>query len=185
MNKERAATYLGNGVKPGEVARIMGCSPGYLSQLINGDEEFQLLVKKHQTALDGDEAAEEKSIHLKYVGLEHRLIDAIGDSIANAELRDQIVALKVVADRQDKVATRKMPRTEPGGGNGMSVTVQLMLPQHAIPQQPVVVLNSKSEVVSIDDKPMAPMSSDGVAKMFKANKAAVEVAKIKSLEQEI
>jgi len=177
MNKERAASYLGAGMPPGQVANIMGCTPAYISQLLK-EESFVELVEKHRAAVDGSEAAEEVSIQKKYLGMEHTLLKAMAEALPNAELPAITRALEVVANRQEKAAVRKMPQ-QIGGGNGgqnVAVHVSLTLPTHAIESRPVIELNAKSEVVSIDSKPMAPMSSVGVEKLFREKKAEREAA---------
>lgn len=169
MNKERAAAYIGRGVPAADTARIMGCSPGYISQLLKEDD-FKLMVSKYMNEMDGSEKAEEESIHAKYVAAEHKILGSILSNVENAEFRDQVKALQVIADRQEKVLTRKNPHAAVQPGQNLSVTVSLTLPQHAIPMKPVIELNERSEVVAIDNKPMAPMSSTAVASLFKRKK---------------
>lgn len=178
MNKERAAAYLASGCSQGQVASIMGCSPGYIAQLMK-DEEFQKLIISKRDMNDGSEEKEVESIQQKYTGLEHQLIKAMGDALGNAELPAITRALEVVATRQEKAAVRRLPAGHPANGQrgiGNTVVVQLMLPGHAIPQQPIVEYNQKNEVVAIDGKSMSPMSSGAVEKMFKERKAEVLVA---------
>ena len=177
MNKERAAGYLAQGVGAGQVAKIMGVTPGYISQLLK-EEDFKLLVEKSKSLNDGSEEAEQQSIQKKYTGLEHQILTAIAESLPNAELPALTRALEVVANRQDKVMARKMPAAiNGGGGNGVNVHVTLTLPAHAIPSAPVIQLNEKSEVVAIDSKPMSPMSSVGVERLFKQKKAVEALIK--------
>lgn len=180
MNKERAASYIASGCSVGQVASIMGCSPAYIVQL-GQQEDFKLLVERAKAQNDGSPEKEQESIQAKYTGLEHVLIKAMADALPNAELPAITRALEVVATRQEKAAVRRLPAGHPANGrigNGVQVTVQLMLPGHAIPQQPVVEYNQKNEVVAIDGKSMAPMSSSGVEKMFKARKQEVLQEKI-------
>lgn len=175
MNLERAASYLAAGCTGAQVANIMGCSPGYIVQLM-GKEEFKVLVERKKAENGGEVEKEEQDIQRKYLGLEHQLIKAMGDALPNAELPAITRALEVVATRQEKAAVRKLPAGHPAhGGNrvGNMVVVQLSIPGHAIPEmKPVIQVNEKNEVVAIDSKPMAPMSSSAVEKMFKSKKAA-------------
>lgn len=187
MNKERAASYLASGCSQGQVASIMGCSPGYIVSLLK-EEGFQKLVEQKKGENDGSEEKEVESIQQKYTGLEHQLIKAMGDALANAELPAITRALEVVATRQEKAAIRRLPAGHPANGQrvGNTVVVQLMLPGHAIPQQPVVEYNNKNEVVAIDGKSMAPMGSNAVEKLFKSRRAEEAVVKLtekKSLEE--
>lgn len=180
MNKERAASYLGSGCTVSQVASIMGCSPAYIVQL-QRDEEFQKLVERAKGQNDGSLEKEQESIQAKYTGLEHMLIKAMGDALPNAELPAITRALEVVATRQEKAAIRRLPAGHPANGVrgvGNQVVVQLMLPGHAIPTQPVVEYNAKNEVVAIDGQSMAPMSSNAVEKMFKARKEELVQVKV-------
>lgn len=186
MNKERAASYLASGCSVGQVASIMGCSPGYIVQL-QREDDFKLLVEKARAQNDGSLEAEQESIQSKYTGLEHQLIKAMADALPNAELPAITRALEVVATRQEKAAVRRLPAGHPANGrtgNGVQVTVQLMLPGHAIPAQPVIEYNAKNEVVAIDNKPMAPMSSSGVERMFKERKLAIVQEKVDAFLQQ-
>lgn len=182
MNKDRAATYLAQGLPHGQVASIMGCSPGYISQLMR-DEGFKKKVEDLQASMQSSPEAEEGNIVAKYNGLEHHLLKAIHDSMANAELPQLVKALEVVGNRQDKIAQRKFVQQNPGAGaGGTQVYVQLTLPTHAIPAKPVIEMNKNAEVVAIDGRPMAPMASSNVAKMFAARKAVEELV---STEKEL
>lgn len=185
MNKERAAAYLGQGVGQSQVAAIMGVSPGFLSQCMK-DENFLLLVEKHRLKVDGSPEAEEESLVAKAMGLQHQLMKSIGEALPNAELPALVNALDKISQVSDRIAQRKMPAGI-GTNKGVTniVTVQLTLPQHALQDtRPVIQLNERSEVVSIDSKPMSPMSSAGVEALFRAKKKTAEEVLIESSVKE-
>lgn len=173
MNKERAASYLASGVPMGQVASILGVSPGYISQLMK-EEDFKLMITAFQGDLGATAEVAEDTIAKKYEGLEHQLVKAMGDALPNAELPAITRALEVVAARQDRAKVRSMPANHPVHAQNIGVTVNLMLPGHAIPAAPVIEMNSKSEVMAINGKAMSPMSSNAVEKLFKEKKAQRE-----------
>lgn len=177
MNKERAAAYLGQGVPPSQVASIMGCTPAYISQLVK-DEDFMLLVEKHRSMVDGSAEAEETSLVAKATGLQHQIMKAIGESLTGAELPALTKALDTLSQVHDRIAQRKNPANRGTDSGRVAVHVSLTLPAHAIQNvAPVIELNEKNEVVSIDHKPMAPMASNGVEKMFREKKALASIVK--------
>lgn len=177
MNKERAAAYLGQGVPPGQVASIMGCTPAYISQLLK-EEDFKEMVLRNQNKVDGTPEAEETSLVAKATGLQHTLMKAIGDSLANAELPALTKALDTISQVADRIAQRKMPAgVGTNAGQNVNVHVSLTLPQHAIQSNPVIQVNEKNEVVAIDGKSMSPMSSTAVEKLFRQKKAVEAIVK--------
>ena len=84
MNIERITTLLASGLKPSNVASIVGCSPARISQL-SADPHFQnLLAAKVAEAEESD--VEEKTITAKYIAAEHILLNQIIDMAPVSEL---------------------------------------------------------------------------------------------------
>lgn len=161
--RNRILNYLASGIKPAQVATIVGVSPGYLSQLLKDDafkEELELLV------LQKPADAEETDLDNKYISLEHQILRGIEEAIPGSELPALARILDSVTKRQDMRFQRKHPVQNPFG-NGVNVqVVQISLPAHSIPHDPVVELNSQGEILAINNKPLAPMSSDSVKNLF-------------------
>ena len=173
MNIERITTLLASGLKPSNVASIVGCSPARISQL-SADPHFQdLLSAKVAEAEESD--VEEKTITAKYIAAEHILLNQIIDMAPVSELRDVTAALRVVAERQEKAKTRLNPVQ---GTTIINQTVQIAVPSHTLPE---ISLTKDLEVVSVNTLNLAPLTSEGVTNLFKnlkADKEAIEMQKI-------
>lgn len=177
MNKEKAAVLLGQGLTPSVVASVVGCSPAYISQLM-ATEDFKLLVLSHRT--ESAKLPDDELITTKYVGMEHKLLQAMEQALPSAELPAITAALKVVAERQEKRASRLAAPAIAEAGK-TQVVVQIAMPQTAMPH---ILLNERKEVIAIDNKPMAPMASSAVQGMFAAKRAEREQElQQKALEQ--
>ena len=173
MNIERITTLLASGLKPSNVASIVGCSPARISQL-SADPHFQdLLAAKVAEAEESD--VEEKTITAKYIAAEHILLNQIIDMAPVSELRDVTAALRVVAERQEKAKTRLNPVQ---GTTIINQTVQIAVPSHTLPE---ISLTKELEVISVNTLNLAPLTSEGVTNLFKnlkADKEAIEIQKI-------
>ena len=173
MNIERITTLLASGLKPSNVASIVGCSPARISQL-SADPHFQdLLAAKVAEAEESD--VEEKTITAKYIAAEHILLNQIIDMAPVSELRDVTAALRVVAERQEKAKTRLNPVQ---WTTSINQTVQIAVPSHTLPE---ISLTKELEVISVNTLNLAPLTSEGVTNLFKnlkADKEAIEAQRI-------
>jgi len=127
MNLARVASLLASGLKPSQVATIVGCSPARISQLLQ-DESFQLLLKERQVEFEKEDI-EEKSLSAKYTAAEHALITQVMEMAPASELRDVTAALRVVGERQEKMKARTQPVVSP---QAQQVFVSISLPSHAL-----------------------------------------------------
>lgn len=178
--RERILNYLSSGIKPAQVATIVGCSPAYISQLVK-DSGFQ----EELAALIADKPAlaEEIDLDNKYVSLEHQILRSIEEALPGAELPALGRILDAVTKRQDMRAGRKNPiiASTQYGPIGVQI-VQLQLPEHVL-RQPVIELSSNKEIISIDSRNLAPMASDAVKNLFSGIKAtALAYDNITSME---
>lgn len=177
MNIERITTLLASGLKPSNVASIVGCSPARISQL-SADPHFQdLLSAKVAEAEESD--VEEKTITAKYIAAEHILLNQIIDMAPVSELRDVTAALRVVAERQEKAKTRLNPVQ---GTTIINQTVQIAVPSHTLPE---ISLTKELEVISVNTLNLAPLTSEGVTNLFKNLKADKEAIEIQKIEENL
>ena len=173
MNIERITTLLASGLKPSNVASIVGCSPARISQLAQ-DQHFQDLLQAKIAELEADDV-EEKTLSSKYHATEHVLLNQIMEMAPISELRDVTAALRVVAERQEKAKTRLNPVQ---GTTIINQTVQIAVPSHTLPE---ISLTKELEVISVNTLNLAPLTSEGVTNLFKnlkADKEAIEMQKI-------
>lgn len=166
MNKERIATLLASGLKPSHVATIVGITPARISQLAKEDFEFQNLLAT-KTAEAEKEDVEEQALSAKYHAAEHQLLDQVLAMAPMAELRDVTNALKVVAERQEKVKVRQNPIQQQQAV--VNQVIQIALPNHAF-GVPHVTISKEKEITSVDGRNLAPLSSNAVTNLFNSLK---------------
>jgi len=166
--KNKILNYLANGLKGSQVATLVGCTPAYISQLLaTEDFKAELRARMLDNPNTPDEALEDK-----YTAVEHSLINAVQEAIPGAELPAIARALETVAKIRHDRYIRKNPVNAAPTVNMQFV--QLTMPAHVIRNNPVIELNDKSEIISIDAKSMAPLASDGVKNLFDAIKKKKE-----------
>lgn len=178
MNHDRIINLLATGLKPAQVATIVGISPARLSQLAQ-DESFKLaLASKTEELAKTD--IEEVSLNAKYHAAEVALVNQVLEMAPLAELRDVVGALKVVGERQDKrkLVTNPVPV---GDRVILNQVIQLNLPQHATPE---LSLSQNREVIALGDKQLTPMSSEGVTNLFKTLNKSKETHELTRIPQE-
>lgn len=167
MNIDRITTLLASGLKPSNVASIVGCSPARISQLAQ-DEKFQNLLQAKIAETEVDDV-EEKTITAKYIATEHVLLNQVMEMAPISELRDVTAALRVVAERQEKAKARLNPVQ---GTTIINQTVQIAVPSHTLPE---IALTKDMEVISVNTLNLAPLTSEGVTNLFKSMKQEKEI----------
>ncbi len=160
MNLDRVATLLASGLKPTHVASIIGCSPARISQLAKDSLEFQNLLAL-KTAEAEEKDIEDLALNAKYHAAEHQLLDQVLAMAPVSELRDVTNALKVVAERQEKMKIRQNPIQQQAAV--LNQIIQISIPVHALPE---VSLTKEREVISINNQSLAPLTSQGVTNLF-------------------
>lgn len=163
--KERIIDFLAQGMKPSQVASIVGCTAGYVTQ-VSKDPSNEEKIREKQVALLPT-LTEDKVLNNKYMAVEHTLLNQLESMAGMAEFRDVTRALEVVGNRQEKRLAR-LTAPAGGSGSGTNVLINLTLPAHATLNLPSYQLNEKNEVISIGERAMAPMSSDAVKNLFAA-----------------
>jgi len=159
--RERIATLLAADIPPSGVATIVGVSPGRISQIMK-EEGFELVVETKRIE-SKDKDVEEVSLSGKYLAAEHALLKQVIDMAPTAELRDATAALRVVAERQEKAKSRMNPIVQQAPV--YNTVVQLSLPAHAVPE---LSFSARKEVIAIENRNLAPLSSSGVLGLFKS-----------------
>lgn len=162
--QERIAIYIASGIKPAQIASIMGLSLGRIIQIMK-EESFKEILEVKQT----DAAAiskEEESLETKYRTTENLLLSAIIDNSGGATLTELSRALGVIIQR----GIQRQKSVLPGSGsninniNAQNITVVNMVPR-AI-QPPTITTNSKGDIIAIGDRTLAPMTAPGVVNLF-------------------
>lgn len=167
--KDRIKQLLIGGLRASEVASIVGCTPAYISQLM-ANNEFKKEVEAARI-LSNESKTEDQHIEQRYQNLEHQLITSIGEDLPNAEFGQKLRALDIVGRRYDERRKLRIPTPNPSSASGPHTNnytlINIGLPDHMMPQAvPVVEMNENKEILAIDNKPLAPMSADGVKNIF-------------------
>ena len=157
--KDKIKHYLIAGLKASEIASILGCSPGYISQLLK-DENFKAEVEEGMVS---GVSTTETRMDAKYESLEAKIIDNMGMAVEGAELNDLSRALDSITKAKVEKAKLKLPAYS--GPQVLQQIISISVPAHAL-AAPTIQLNEKSEVIAIDNKPMAPLSAGGVKNLF-------------------
>jgi uncharacterized protein (DUF1778 family) len=161
MNRERVASLLSSGLKPGQVATVIGVSPARISQLL-AEEDFKLILAGKTAEIEKQDI-EEVTLSAKYSAAEHALINQVMEMAPASELRDVTAALRVIGDRQEKMKARLTTPQQQQNVN--QVVVSITLPSHVVPNRTFEMTNNQ-EVIAIGEQTLAPLSSTAVTNLF-------------------
>lgn len=162
--QESLVAYIAQGLKPGQVATLLGVTPAYISQCLKDEKIAQAIEDAKIKASGSDQETEERIIN-KLKATEERIIDAISDAIPYAEGPVLAKLLDTIAARLD----RRKGLLAPGASLSLTQnnTVTLTLPAHAIPAPAVAYhTNEANQITSIGNQLMAHLSSEGVRNLF-------------------
>jgi hypothetical protein len=178
--KNRIKELLINGLKASEIVPIVGCSPSYISQL-SKDPEFIAEIEAGRIAAQA-EKKEEDHLDTRYQNLEHKLITSLEEKLPEASFGEVIRAVEIMNRRADAKHAKKNPALT---GPSINVNVvSLALPGHAMQQAtPVVAMNENKEIIAINGRMLAPMSSDGVKNIFAQIKESAAAQQRQVLEE--
>lgn len=162
MNIDRIINLLASGLKPAQVASIIGVTPARISQLTTTEEFKQKLEIKRAEIEKGD--IESIALDAKYHNAEHALVDQVIQLASIAELKDATAALRVIGERQDRRKQLVNPIPLQGNGLVLNQVIQLTLPSYAVPE---LAMTSRKEIIAIGEQNIAPMNSMNVTNLFK------------------
>lgn len=165
--KDQIIHYLASGIKPAQVATIVGCTPAYIAQLLK-DESFK--EKLVAATVDVSINTVETKLEAKYESMEHSILAQMQETLLSAELPALTKALHTVAVVQDLKARRKNPVLLAPSSSTTINYVTVAMPAQFIAAKPVIEMNSNKEILSINNQLLAPMSNDGVKNLFEAIK---------------
>lgn len=169
IDHNRIRHFLNQGLGPSDIASIVGCTPQYISSL-KADPDFRASLEEAKVDESEDikkstEELEEVFLANKYLALEHKCIEKLTSSLPMAELKETIMTLRTVGERHNALRDRSLKTRFPlnnTAGNNVQVAI-ITIRQNALPEY---TLNNQNEVVAIDNKPLAPMSSNAVKSLF-------------------
>lgn len=133
-------------------------------------------IRAKTAELSTKEDQEEIIVSNKILATEHALIKRIGELAADSDMNEAVRAFQAISQRKNAPNLRFNFPAQPGGAVNIqnNTVINLSVPKHAVPEY---ILNEQSEVIAINNQPMAPLSSDGVRDMFQQMNAAKQKAK--------
>lgn len=171
MDQLAIIKYLAQGLPQEQVASIVGCTPGYISQLVSkADIQEQIEHHKKQYLVEKGQQEEDK----EYNNLEKEVRKHLLEQMPYADYKDLIKLAEVLNRRKEKPAPAAQNNTQ------VNVTV-LNVPAAAIPE---FAVNSNNEVIGVGETSLAPMSAKGVKELFAEHKEKQEIAAKEKAEKE-
>jgi len=163
VNKDKAIDLLSMGVRPGQVASILGVSPGRISQLLNEPEVKQAIEEKQLSSIE--ENREEEVIKAKELAVKNNILNALSSRSDEASFMELAKTYEIIA-RCESFRKNTLPMGGTQVFNGQ--VVQVALPMQALRefQQLAIQRTSEKEIIAIEDRELAPMSSQNVAALF-------------------
>ena len=156
IKSEKIIAFLAQGIQPVKICEIVDCTEAYISQ-VKAEEGFaaklSLATKKYQRT------KEEEDIEDKYIKLESKVLTQIEDAIPFAEFGELTRAMETLIRRRQQ----SVPAGIVHQGNKTINVTMISVPQAALPE---VILNSEREMIAVNGKSLAPMSSSSVRSMF-------------------
>ena len=162
MNIERAIHFLSLGVRPGQVASILGVSPGRISQLLSQPE-----VKEKLDALAvsmNSQDVDKQRIEAKELAAKDSLLDSITARREEATFMELARAYDIICRAE---SYRKNPLPMPGAQIFNGTVVQIAMPIQGLKALDIQVTKA-GEIIAVGDRELAPMSATGVMNLFKA-----------------
>ena len=180
--QDRIASLLVRGMEPAMIARIVGCDPSYISQLLK-DEAFQWHLQELSKEME-EEAVEGTKEHRQEEALfytdrlaasEHEILDKILKELPYMAAREALVALDVVGKRRDAITTAidrdKAKATFTMDGQGTVQTVEITIPTICIPE---LTFSGNREIIAIGNKSVNPMPTGQLKKMLEPREVPYE-----------
>lgn len=164
-NRNYILDLLSRGAIAADVARTVGCSPSYISQL-TGDPRFaQELAEKRASVLAerNTRAQKVQKIHDKYLDIEETLLHNLGNQ-ARANLLKPIEQMKLL----QVVAGKKEPGVSADEAALQQNNTQVNITNISLPSMIAAkfVLNEKREIIGTEDgMSFAPMSGNGLKEL--------------------
>lgn len=171
MNQLAIIKYLAQGLQQEQVASIVGCTPGYISRLVQQQDIIeQIEYYKLQYTQDEKDKQEEED---QYTRLAKKARLHLEEHMPYAEYKDVLKLLEILERRKEVKVPQQQTNIQ------QNVTI-LQVPAAAVPE---FTVNSNNEVIGLGDQSLAPMSAQGVRQVFNDYKAKEE-AKKKELEKQ-
>lgn len=154
MNQLAIVKYLAQGLQQEQVASIVGCTPGYISQLLKQQDIVEQIdfYKKQYDQNEQHQQEEENG----WNALRTKVRIHLEEHLPYAEYKDVIRLQEILDRRNEKKAPLQQVNIQ------QNVTI-LQVPAAAVPE---FTVNSNNEVIGLGGQSLAPMSAQGVKGLF-------------------
>ena len=156
--RKKIASLVVAGVPQAQIASALGLSESYISRELTENKE----LAEHIEQLKIAESQHTKVIQRKYDNVEHKLLDAIGEQVAYAELRDLTRALEVVAKHNPRARGQVLEALQ----NAPAAKLEINAPTF-VAQQLNVQHNARNEIIEIEGRDMRPRSISDLQQKLK------------------
>lgn len=163
MNEQRALELLKKGLTTGQVASVIGVSPGRISQFLQKEEVKQALEVARAESDTKD--IEEVQIQAKTVAVKNVILDALAKRTDEASYMDLARALEMIS-RAESIKQNPIPLS--GGPIFNHAQVVITMPDRVIQQE--IQITQDREVIAIGNRALAPMPASRVTKLFEEMK---------------
>lgn len=155
VTRENLVKYFGLGYKPGDVAKIFGVSPSYISQFLQEegviDDIRTARAKNTQSAVNIDN---------NYLKIEEAATGKILERVNQGFYKPtELLAVATMANK----ATKKIGGLQEQEGNSETVTVRLTLPTNLVGIE--IIKTEKNQVLRVGDVSLQPLSRDAIAEL--------------------
>lgn len=157
-SRENFIKYLGLGYKPGDVAKIFGVTPGYISQFLQEDGVIEQIktvrAKNNQTAADIDD---------NYLGIEKEATTKILERLRQGFYKPtELIAVATMANK----ATKKVgPQADDANREGVT-SVRITLPMGMVGIE--ILRTPDNQVLKVGDVSLQPLEKRVVHEMAEA-----------------
>jgi len=163
MDERRAVEFLKKGLNPGQVAAIVGVSPGRISQLLS-KEEVKLELEAARLEAQGQNK-EEEILEAKTLATKNVILDQMMKRTDEATYMDLARAYEIIARAE---SLKRNPIPLGGGPIFNNANVLVTMPNRVV--EHTIQITKDNEVIAIGERALAPMPAARVTKLFEEMK---------------
>lgn len=156
MNTQMALKYLALGLRPSQVASIVGVSPSRISQLLSCETTKAFLAK---AAAAQQQDQEVEVLENKEMAAKHMLLGAILERTGEASFMELARAYEIIS----RAPINRNPILSPGQNIFSGTIVQISVPARSLPE---IQITKDKEVIAIGERALAPLPAAQVTNLF-------------------
>ena len=163
MDEKRALAFLKKGLPPGQVAAIIGVSPGRISQLLSR-EDVKLEIEAARLENQGKDQ-EEVLTETKMTGLKSHLLDSLMKRSDEATYMELAKTFEILSRAQE---AKRNPIPLQGGPIFNNTQVLITMPDRLVQHE--IQITKDNEVIAIGERALAPLPAARVTRLFEEMK---------------